>query len=77
MVDGVIMADAVPRPDAPDDDPVPVVGAVVKTTGTVTVGGGAGVVLVVVLAGAVGVTAVDALDAVPVPAELVAVTVNV
>jgi hypothetical protein len=41
MVDGEIMVDAVPRPDAPDEGPVPVtVGIVVKVIGTVTVGGG-------------------------------------
>ncbi len=77
MVDGEIMVDAVPRPDAPDEGPVLVViGVVVSTTGTVTDGGGGGGA-VVVLVGAVGVTAPDAVDAVPVPTELVAVTVNV
>ncbi len=59
MVDGVITADAVPSPDAPD--PEVVAGVVVTTTGIVTAGGGGGVVVVVVeVVGVVGVDGVVA-----------------
>ena len=70
MVDGKIIADAVPSPDAPVDDPVPVVvaGVVVRTTGTVTVTGGVA---------AIGVAAWPVEADAPVPSAFTAATEKV